>query len=405
MACRGARLSKPSPRALLVHPPVYDFAFYDLFAHPFGLLRVGSWLREAGYVVELLDALGDRRTREDGPGRGKIERTLQPTPRVLADVPRRYARYGVSAAELRRRMVDFAPDIVLVTSGMTYWYPGVVEVVSVAGEALPGVPVLVGGTYATLMPEHCRSVVPNARVVSGSARNAIAAAIDELGLPVPASELPQNPDPGLGRERGGRLADSAVVRLHEGCPGRCAYCASRGIVPLLERIVATHGSRRLRLHLPNAVHARALTPEIARLMWRAGVVQVRLGIESLDASFHARHDGKLAPGEETDAIPTLREAGFRGGAVGAYVLAGLPGQRAPDVADSVRRLLSLGVEVHVSEYSPVPGSALFAEACRVSRYPLAEEPICHNNSVLPAAGDGFREEDLRRIKRLAARTR
>jgi hypothetical protein len=57
---------------------------------------------------------------------------------------------------------------------------------------------------------------------------------------------------------------------------------------------------------------------------------------------------------------------------------------------------------HVSEYSPVPGSRLFAEACRASRYPLAEEPLCHNNTAFPTAWESFTRGDLARIKRRAA---
>lgn len=60
---------------------------------------------------------------------------------------------------------------------------------------------------------------------------------------------------------------------------------------------------------------------------------------------------------------------------------------------------------HVSEYSPVPGSRLFADACRRSRYPLADEPLCHNNTAFPTDWDGFTRDDLARITRRAAEGR
>ena len=69
---------RSAPRALLVQPPVYDFALYDLFIYPFGLLRIGQWLADAGYDVTLVDGLSRgrsaREVRRDAPGRGKIAR-------------------------------------------------------------------------------------------------------------------------------------------------------------------------------------------------------------------------------------------------------------------------------------------------------------------------------------------
>ena len=45
------------PHALLINPPVYDFALYDLFHKPLGLMHIGRWLEEAGFGVEIVDAL------------------------------------------------------------------------------------------------------------------------------------------------------------------------------------------------------------------------------------------------------------------------------------------------------------------------------------------------------------
>ena len=47
------------------------------------------------------------------------------------------------------RLVE-KPAAILVTSLMTYWYPGVVEVIRLAREVHPGTPVILGGIYARL---------------------------------------------------------------------------------------------------------------------------------------------------------------------------------------------------------------------------------------------------------------
>lgn len=46
------------------------------------------------------------------------------------------------------------PDMVFVTSMMTYWYPGVFEVIRIVNELLPDAPVVLGGNYATICPDH-----------------------------------------------------------------------------------------------------------------------------------------------------------------------------------------------------------------------------------------------------------
>ncbi|MBN2376301.1 MAG: hypothetical protein JXD22_07865, partial [Sedimentisphaerales bacterium] len=48
---------------LLINPPVYDFAAYDFFNKPLGLLYLGSFLQSHSYQVALIDAL-DRNHRQ-----------------------------------------------------------------------------------------------------------------------------------------------------------------------------------------------------------------------------------------------------------------------------------------------------------------------------------------------------
>lgn len=433
------------PRALLVQPPVYDFALYDLFLQPFGLLRIGDWLRAAGYDVELLDGLAGGDPRRDAPGRGKLRRVRVPAPAVLRDVPRSYARYGMAPEELEERILRARPDVILATSGMTYWYPGIREIAETCERMVPATPLVVGGVYATLLPEHCRTVAPNAHVVPGEARDALPPLLAELGLPRPTGAPPPNPSYACASSR--RFRGSAVIRLNEGCRGGCSYCASRrivggfrrgatdalvdsvgrlleagvrtfafyddalledaeeGAIPTLERLIGMWDEGEVELCLPNAVHASKLTPRVASLLRRAGVREVRLGIESVQAAFHRRHDAKLGPGQVEESVKMLRSAGFEPSQIAAYVLAGLPGQQAADVEGSVRSLVGRELTVFISEYSPVPGSPLFSEACTASRYPLEREPLCHNNSIFPLASASFTPDDMQRIKRLACEHR
>jgi hypothetical protein len=431
------------PRALLIQPPIHDFALYDLFLHPFGLLRIGEWLERSGYEVELLDCLDDGTPRANGVGR--FHRTVIPTPAVLSDIDRTYARYGVSQATIRRRIAEFRPMVILITTGMTYWYPGVVEAVGTASTVLPGVPIILGGVYATLLPGHVRSVATRAHIVQRDAES-LSGLLRDLGLPLLVGGLPATPSVRL-QLSSRRLSASAVLRLNVGCPRRCAYCASpllsravchgrwrtaadrirtmvehgirvfafyddalldsyeTGLGPLLEWVISVYGERTLAFYTPNGVHIGLVTAHAAELMRHAGFREIRLGIESLDEEFHEHYDEKQGTEGLARAVEALESAGFRPGEISGYLLAGLPGQNAISVDRSITQTGSFGVLPHISEYSPIPGTPLFEEACRVSRYPLRAEPLCHNNSAFPTASERFTQSDLEEIKRSARRIR
>jgi hypothetical protein len=46
------------------------------------------------------------------------------------------------------------PDLVLMTSSMTYWYSGLEETVQFLRQNIPAVPIYLGGAYATLCADH-----------------------------------------------------------------------------------------------------------------------------------------------------------------------------------------------------------------------------------------------------------
>jgi len=151
---------------LLINPWIYDFAAYNEWMEPLGLLSVAAMLRENGYTLRLMDCLdrwhpdllklqGREAPKSNPYGCGKFYKTFLDKPAVLAHVPRRYGRYGlpleIFETELDRQP---RPDAVLVTSGMTYWYPGSFEAIHWAKARWPDMPVILGGVYATLCPDH-----------------------------------------------------------------------------------------------------------------------------------------------------------------------------------------------------------------------------------------------------------
>ena len=431
---------------LLINPWIYDFAAYDFFARPLGLLYLAGWLRAQGYGVHFLDCLGGPQARTGPFGTGRYPKEIIPPPPALAGITRRYGRYGISEAAFRERLARVpTPTAILVTSLMTYWYPGVAAAIRLARERFPGVPVILGGIYATLCPEHAQKHSGADRVVAGPGEAAILGILEEvtgsapLGPILPDREdLDSRPYPALD------LLDHPSfipILTSRGCPLDCTYCASRQLQPVYRRRrplaaaaeliywqdqlgladaafyddalllgasdhllvileeLASRG-RTFRFHTPNGLHARLITREVAGWLKRANFITLRLGVETT-ALGEARLDAKLQAGELEAALAHLREAGFAPAEIGVYLLIGLPDQEEAEVAASILRVKELGATPILAQYSPIPGTALWPRALATSRFDLTADPLFHNNSLFPCWPE-FSWDRYTRLKRLAA---
>ena len=159
-------LIRKIPRVLLVNPWIYDFAAYDSWVKPLGLLYLAALLRKNGFEVCFVDCLntsdhqamlerGIKKKTLRRHGTGHFYKEHVEKPESLANIPRRYSRYGISPDLFEKILQKIPrPDVILVTSMMTYWYPGVFHAVRLLRKHCPEVPVILGGIYATLCPEH-----------------------------------------------------------------------------------------------------------------------------------------------------------------------------------------------------------------------------------------------------------
>ncbi|MBW1988278.1 MAG: radical SAM protein [Deltaproteobacteria bacterium] len=418
----------PGPRVLAVQPFIHDFAAYDFWARPLGLLSLVSLLESLGCrtaYYDCLDAAGRAEKNRARMGRGAYAKTPITKPPGLSDVDRTYSRYGVPPERFAADLAAMEPpDCVLVTCLMAYWYPGAAEAVRILKQAFPDVPVLLGGVYPALWPDHAATLGADHVVCSTRMEDAVDAVARATGWSPPAGELPAFPRPAV-PESPSPVFVPLLTSL--GCPNRCAYCASHRLQPettrakpaevaeeilhwrdkgvadfafyddalladadnhlkeILERVVAAGGG--VRFHTPNALHVQWLSPGLARLMARAGFHTVRLGLET--AASRKGLDDKVAEGQFLRAAAALREAGFGPDRAGAYLLAGLPGQEDEELHDSIRAVAAEGLTPICAWYSPIPGTGLWEAARRSSRYDLAADPIFTNNAVLPCSKKPF----------------
>jgi len=442
-----------TPSLILINPWIYDFAAYDLWSKPLGLLYLAGYLRYCGFNIHLIDCLDVYHPgMRDDPavktpkrrmyGTGKYWRQKVPRPLPLKDIRRTYSRYGLSTRIFENELKSVRkPAAILVTSLMTYWYPGVKEAISLSKQLHPGVPVILGGIYAKLCHDHALRDSGADLVMTDSNPLSALKALNDYGIPTPGSIPDSRCRPYPAFDLLNRI-DYVCLLTSTGCPYRCQYCASHFLAPdptrrdqgeVLDEILFWHkdfGVRDfafyddallsasdthteglledlamlhldLRFHTPNALHVREITPDIAHLMYRTGFKTMRLGLETSDFATHRDLDNKIDEGDFERAVHNLIKAGFTGEEIGAYVLIGLPGQTVDSVTETIEFVASAGVTPYLSEYSPIPHTALWKKAVSWSEYDIVSEPLFHNNTLLPCWNYSRKNEVLRLKNRVS----
>jgi radical SAM superfamily enzyme YgiQ (UPF0313 family) len=435
------------PHILLVNPWIHDFAAYDVWAKPYGLLSLAAVLQSHGLGVSFIDCL-DRfhpNARVADPharhGRGPYHKRAIAPPKGLEQINRTYSRYGVEPAWFRKDLEALdRPDLVMVTSLMTYWYPGVVETIGEIRKIYPSAPVVLGGIYARLCSDHARRCCGADEVVEDRGESVLDVVGRYTGikfkLQIDLSDLDAWPYPAFALQR--RISSIPLLTTR-GCPFRCDYCASHQLepsvarrspgsvvreiehwhrkygvvdfafyddallvdaekhaVPILEGIIEQHWP--IFFHTPNAVHIRSITKDVAGLMKRAGFHTLRLGLETTAFETRSGLDSKVTETEFVRAAGYLKQAGFNAAQIGAYLLVGLPGQSVRAVETSIDVVKAAGITPILAYYTPIPHTALWQAAVAASRYDLAADPVFCNNAIFPCQRESFSWSALLRLK-------
>lgn len=419
-------------RVLLVNPWIHDFAAYDLWAKPIGILKIASYLSKAGCEISFIDCL-DRlhpslnkflngkspKSTQYGSGHYYSEEIIKPE--VFRSISRTFKRYGYPPELFGKLLNEIRkPDIILVTSGMTYWYPGVFETIKALKQNFPDAPLMLGGIYATLCHEHAKKHSNADLVFKGNNIAEIISFINKitdnkLDIPFLKKENGIFPLYELYPE-----LSYITLRTSNGCPFRCSYCgwylieekfeqdnpdfivenieyfnkknkikdfafyddallfnAEKHIIKILENI--TRKNIKANFHTPNGLHARLVTLGVAKLMKTANFISPRLALETINEKRQMQTGFKTSTGEFLKAVEYFKKAGYSSKDIAVNILIGLPGQDLGEVKDSIEFAGKLDLKIHLEEYSPIPGTLDFER----SGLTADSDPLLHNNSVFP----------------------
>lgn len=429
---------------LLINPWIYDFAAFDLWSKPLGLLYLASFLRNAGYQIRFIDCLqkNPSQSKSKKYGVGHYPREVIENPELLRHIPRHYARYGISEAEFIRQLKDNTDvDAILVTSVMTYWYPAVQRTVQLIREHLPGIPIILGGIYASLLPEHAKENIKPDYLITGPGEiqtlkllgemwnQVLDESSDNLSLddyPYPAFDLVSNPE-------------YLVIITERGCPYDCSFCAQKKIsMPYTRRspenvirefelhyqqfhlrdfafyddalfiakethvqIILESIIRQglpLRLHSPNGLFARYVDKDLAELMFRANFKTVRLSFETSNETRRKDMYSKVSNEDMVNAVRHLTAAGYQPKDLEAYVMMGLPGQDPEEVIASILFVHALGVRVSLASFSPIHGTREFEKAVQMNLISVDIDPLLTNKSIYPLSNPDFKYETFTKIR-------
>ena len=244
------------PDILLVQPPIRDFYLTAKRTVPYGLASIGATCIEAGFSVEILDALACSRRRDiDWPEEMAYLKPYYGRPDTSPfALFNRYRHYGYSFEYIGKMARHSGAFLVGISSLFTAYSDEAFETASRIKSAHPNCKIVMGGHHPTEMPQHVMQCPSVDYVIRGDGEKAMPLLAKGLQRGQSLKNIPgivyrgdagqlvvSRPHRINGAEnlllpathlikhqfykRGSR--GSTVIVASRGCPGRCSYCCMR----------------------------------------------------------------------------------------------------------------------------------------------------------------------------------
>lgn len=434
------------PAIWMIRSWIEDFSAYDHFAQPLGFLRIAERLIRSGYQVYYIDALrSEEDITADPIGTGVEEKILTgyrhvpiQKPITFVDVPRIYRRFGDTEQNIMDRLQKLPdPAVVLMTSGMTYWFEGLERMMKAVRCLHPDVPVAIGGIYAGISTDHARDVFPGAAIFQGPADYVFYRWLTRLtGHFMDDQAVTEHIVPAWHLVPGLRYG---VIETSRGCWNRCAYCFASGLnkgwspVALesvrreIEFLVNTAHVRDIALydddlgcqtpqglehftsflqmlsvmslpirwHLPNALGIDSISPTIAGLMKETGIQQPRLSLNHIDRHLDENGLDDTALEAFQTASTCLLEAGYETTALSTYIVTGFPDQKLNWIRKAVEQLIKRNIKPYLAQFSPIPGTPIGDQRLAQLGFPFSRDLLLTNKILSVYRHPGWTADQYR----------
>ncbi len=399
-------------RFLLVNPFIYDFAAYDYWLKPLGLLYISAILKKRGHCVDLIDCMDRHHPRlppskSDSAGRGHFQSSEIKKKQILKKYPRRYKHYGLGKTKFKNLVAEVkTPDYIVISSGMTYWYPSLVDTVDILKKEFPQTEILIGGIYVTLCYNHAQKHLPECTLFKGAGLDGFLNYIGE-----PSLDFSKWPPPDYSFYDN----EYVVFRTSLGCPGNCSYCGINKITSgffcknkekieaeinylkskcktkrfvfyddsllrneELMEFLSSSKTGKIDFYTPNGLEVSRLDKKTAKTLY---LNNFRIPKLAADVLYNRQNKKSIKNNRNSmeTAVKNLDKAGYKKSNISAYLIMGVPGQSLKEVQKSAEFLHNLKIKVELSEYGVVPGSK--DENLLPSE--IIREPLLHNNSIFP----------------------
>ena len=429
-------------KVLLVQPPIEDFYDTAIRTYPLALASIAAKIRDICDVT-ILDCrtgIPPRQLKDhDFPEVAPFYRDDRQTPFSLF---KRYSRYGMGRQEIEAAIRQAAPRVVAIASSFTAYSRQAREIATIAKKVDRGIVTVMGGTHATLFPEHVLKDRDIDYVVRGEGETPFFEFVRVLSS---GNRCGLSSVPGLSFYRDGTFHTGGIhveedidlmpardllpaeryrigkrpytfFLTSRGCPFQCSFCGKPPVpyrrrtigaienelaeierlgitaidfeddmlnldIPFFHDILDLLKDRGVTLSAMNGLYGHTLDIETLEKMREAGFARLNFSLVDASPAVHASQRRRY-PANLLSLFDWLEASDFL---VETHFIIGLPGQRPQEIIDTMVFLMGKRMLPGPSIYYLAPGSPLFDEICggdAAAYFPAARSSVMFETNPL-----------------------
>ncbi len=402
-----------SVKILLVQPPVEDFYDTGIRTYPLALLYVATRVRDIADVAILDARTGGKQHLPDSPF-PELTPFYRSDTRTPFSFFGRYYRFGLTVDDMRSAIVRQRPDVVGIASMCSAYEETARETARVAKEVDPNIITVLGGTHATMFPEHLLRDANVDYCIRGEGETPFFELItcltagwvpdivpglcwrDGNNLCISAPHIEKDID--LVPDR--RLLDATRYRIgrknytfllaSRGCPLSCGFCGKPAVpyrrrtivrieeeieecarlgieaidfeddmlnldAPFFASVLNLLAGRHLTLSAMNGIYPNAVDVPTLQHMYTAGFQRLNFSLVDVAQSVLGRQH-RTAHGSFLNLLPYLEGSSFL---TEVHFIIGLPGQSPEGLLDVIIFLMEKRILLGPSVFYMAPGSTIY----------------------------------------------